>query len=454
MAQIAVTSTLTKSLHTLKKENEKSLTMYVCGVTPYDDAHIGHGRCYVTFDVLYRLLRAVGHEVVYCRNITDIDDKLLNRARTEEGDEQLYHRIAERYTARFQEDMVRLGCVKPTHEPRVTDHIPQIIAAVERLVASGHAYVANGSVYFRIDTYAPYGTLSGQDMDALCAGARVEVNEEKENSLDFALWKAEADGTYWKSPWGYGRPGWHIECSALALRYCGETIDIHGGGMDLIFPHHENERAQSECMTQKPFVRVWMHNAFVRVHAEKMSKSLGNFVTLRDAYQRVEPMVLRYYYLIHHYRNPLDFSWDDLAVARKSYRKLTQLLATVVQPGAQVGALPDGKSLSPEVAQFAERLLAFICDDINIQGAFGFIFEHVQQIKQNEAYARYVAALLQNVLGLTLEPLVDSEVVITPEIQKLIDERVEARARRDWKRADELRAQLQALGVVVQDEKL
>jgi cysteinyl-tRNA synthetase len=430
-------------------------TMYVCGVTPYDDAHIGHGRCYVTFDLVYRLLQASGKRVIYCRNVTDIDDKLLNRAEQELGSALRYQEIAQRYTARFREDVTALGCLPPTYEPLVTDNIPEIIACVEALIRTGHAYAIKGSVYFSIATYPTYGELSKQRIADMRAGSRVDINDEKRDPLDFALWKAEPEGQFWNSPWGWGRPGWHIECSAMALRYLGTTIDLHGGGMDLMFPHHENERAQSECCTGARFVRIWMHNAFVRVKQEKMSKSLGNFITLRQAFERVHPMVLRYYYLIHHYRSPLDFA----------YRRLVQLFSThapraisdVLPPQTPPTTGPGSKQirLSPESAEYQlyDQILTLLYNDLNVQGALGLIFEHIQTIRDNPQLNAALAQLCINLLGLPLQPLPEKTIEITPEIQKLLEERTAARARKDWARADAIRAELVARNVAVQDTK-
>lgn len=436
-------------------QNSKQLTMYVCGVTPYDDAHIGHGRCYVTFDFWYRLLTIAGYTVTYCRNITDIDDKLLNRAEAELGDRLQYQSIAQRFAQRFQEDVARLGCLRPTHEPKATETIQEMIRIIETLIKKGHAYARGGDVYFRVASYQPYGSLSRQNIDALVAGARIAVDDEKESPLDFALWKSESENTFWKSPWGWGRPGWHIECSAMAHRYLGNPIDIHGGGMDLLFPHHENERAQSESCFGAPFVRHWIHNAFVRVKQEKMSKSLGNFVTLRAAFEQVDPMVLRYYYLMNHYRNPLDFSWDDIAATQKSYQRLIQWYGDVdishlQSHDARIAAFADMDS--GKHGEIAQNLVRYLCADANIQGFCGVLFEQKQELAQS-ALKPFVALLLKEVCGFSLQPLPQATIEITPEIQALLDARAQARAAGDWKTADAIRAQLIALNVSIQDGK-
>lgn len=456
---VSFTSSMTGKPVCLSENSPRALTMYVCGVTPYDDAHIGHGRCYVTFDIVYRLLQFLGFEVRYCRNVTDIDDKLLNRAQAEYGDAQRYPEIAQKFTARFYEDVTQLGCLRPTYEPLVTDHIAEIITCVEALIAEGHAYEAKGSVYFRIDSYPSYGTLSKQKIAEMRAGARVEPHEEKRDPLDFALWKAEPAGTFWQSPWGWGRPGWHIECSALALKYLGAPVDLHGGGMDLMFPHHENERAQSECITHTPFVNLWMHNAFVRVKQEKMSKSLGNFVTLRQAFDRVHPMVLRYYYSVHHYRSPLDFSWDDIAAAEKAYRKIVHML----NPQAQLfgesrehyfaAVARDLEKLSASGREIFDNVVCALTDDLNVQAALAILFEKTAEIKAEPFLTMLLAYVVHAVIGFDLQPLPEAVVDMTPEIEALLEERKQARLQKNWKRADEIRAELIARNVPVRDEK-
>ena len=330
------------------------------------------------FDLFYRLLTFLGYNVTYCRNFTDIDDKLIARADKELNDpaaylhdsQQVYYKLPRRYgeTRRMP---------APQVEPRVTTHIQPIIAFIEGLIAQNKAYVTIvGDVYFRISSFAEYGKLSQRTRDDLKAGARVAVRADKEDPLDFALWKSAEEAPGWESPWGFGRPGWAIECSVMANEHLGETIDIHGGGMDLIFPHHENEIAQSEGLHNKPFSRFWLHNAFVRINEEKMSKSLGNFLTLRDAYTTYSPMVLRYYYLIHHYRNPLDFSPEELEVARRSYQKLCVALESVLPASREEILTTDDRVI--------KELLTALCDDLNVAKAMGLIFESIKEMGPNE----------------------------------------------------------------------
>lgn len=468
MFQLSLTNSTTGKKQKFVPLQANKVALYVCGVTPYDYAHVGHGRCYVTFDLLFRLLSSLGYQVTYCRNFTDIDDKLLNRAQKELGDAQKYQEVATKFIDAYKQDMQQLDCKVPAVEPRVTDHIPEIVKFIEGLVAAGHAYVVNGNVYYSIRSFPAYGKLSHRKLEDLKAGARVAVADEKQDPLDFALWKSEPAGTFWPSPWGAGRPGWHIECSALAHRYLGKTIDIHGGGMDLIFPHHENEIAQTEGLFKQEFANCWVHNAFVRINQEKMSKSLGNFFTLRDIFAKFDPMVVRYYFLQHQYRNPLDFSFEDLEVAQKSYQRLCKLFAgvealTIQVNAAQVNTTQAKIESIPLILSAVEgasgksivtSMINFLCDDLNTPGMFGVLFEHIQTITQEPQLAAAVKAVLQNILGLTMQPLPEKVVEITPEIQALLDAREDARKNKDWKRADELRDQLKAIGVELQDKKL
>lgn len=445
MQELYITNTLSgkKELFVPQKSNE--LKLYVCGITPYDFAHIGHGRCYVVYDLLFRAARFAGYAVTYVRNFTDIDDKIINRAEKELGSPFLYAKIAEHYAQAFTEDVASLGCLRPQHEPRVTETIPEIIAFVQGLIERKKAYAASGDVYFAVRQFQSYGALSGRDVNELRSGARVEINTLKQDPLDFALWKSENPGTYWQSPWGAGRPGWHIECSAMSEKFLGKTIDIHGGGMDLIFPHHENERAQSEAFFEDIFVRMWMHVAFVRINKEKMSKSLGNFFTLRDVFKQFDPMVLRYYYATHHYTIPMDFSFDDLTAAKTTYTRLVRMF-----DGVQPLAVNADAITHPVVRRMVDAML----DDLNTSACMAAVFEHTKEIAQDEQLAGQVKWLLQELLGLSLQPLAQETVVITAEIQALMDERDAARAARDFARADALRDQLKALGVELSDGSL
>lgn len=441
MKSLVFTNTLTRAKEPFSPHGSP-IKLYVCGITPYDYAHIGHGRVYVTFDLLYRLLTYYGYTVQYCRNVTDIDDKLIARAEREKGDAHAYKDVAAFFTKTFKEDVAALGCIVPAVEPTVTGHIPQIIEFIKELIQKNIAYVSSDGVYFAIDKWPKYGALSHRSLDELMPGARVAVHEGKHHPLDFALWKrAKPDEVGWESPWGYGRPGWHIECSALARAYLGDTLDIHGGGMDLIFPHHENEIAQSEAATGKKFARSWMHNAFVRIDAEKMSKSLNNFVTLRDFFARHEPRVARFIYLNHHYRSPLDFSWDDCSALERAYERMVRILH---------GAKPDKEAIKK--SSIAQSMLECIADDLNTPGAFGVLFAHAKELAASEMDRAAVAAVVQDICGIELRSI-EKAVVITAEIEALLKERDAARAARDWSRADTIRAELRARGYEVHDTK-
>ncbi|MCK5632831.1 cysteine--tRNA ligase [bacterium] len=442
---IKITNTLSGKKEEFKPIEQKKATMYVCGITPYDFAHVGHGRVAVIFDTLYRLLKFLDFEVKYCRNFTDIDDKLLKKAQQEFNDQLQYGKVAQKYIDAYTQDVKALNCLQPDCQPRVTENIQEIIDFVDGLVNSGHAYVAHGDVYFSIKKFPVYGRLSKHKLKDLRAGSRVEVNDKKQDPLDFVLWKGTEKGTFWKSPWGYGRPGWHIECSVMASKYLGKQIDIHGGGMDLIFPHHENEIAQSEALNKKTFANYWMHNAFVRIDKEKMSKSLGNFFTLKQVFEKFDPMIARFYYVNHHYRAPIDFSFDELAALEKSYRKLCKIFE------GPLLKIEKNKVMNFPVVR---KMISFLKDDINTPGMLGVVFENINTIKDNEQEKSAVAMILQDILGLSLQPLAEKKVTVTPEIQKLIDERLRARAEKNWAQADILRDKLRDLSFDVQDKKL
>jgi len=444
---IKITNTLTGKKEIFKPLSPNQVKLYVCGITPYDQAHVGHGRVAVVFDLLYRLFSFLNFEVLYCRNFTDIDDKLLKRAADEFSDQLQYGQIADRYIKMYKSEVEKLNCLKPNFEPRVTENINEIIHFIEGLVDTGYAYVIDNDVYFSIKAFSNYGVLAKHNLDDLRAGSRIEVSGKKQDPLDFVLWKGSDEGMFWKSPWGYGRPGWHIECSVLANKYLGKQIDIHGGGMDLIFPHHENEIAQSESFNKKRFVNYWVHNAFVRVDKEKMSKSQGNFFTLSQVFENFDPMILRFYILSHHYKSPLDFSFEGLEKIQKSYKKLCHTFV-----GVQCGN--DLKKEDLTRYEIGRKILEFLCDDLNSTGAIGVIFENLGEIKKDKNLLCVVKKFIQNVLGLTLAPIKKQEIDITDDMQKLIDRRDAARKAKDWAKADEIRDKLQEMGVDIQDEKI
>ncbi|MFH1831373.1 MAG: cysteine--tRNA ligase [bacterium] len=445
---IFFTNTLTKKKELFVPVNKDNIGVYACGITPYDYAHLGHARCFINADIFIRFLRFMNYDVTFVRNYTDIDDKILAKAE-QSGVAHNYAQITEKFIRAYQEDMQALHCLTPDHEPRVTQHIPEIINFIEQLIDNKKAYVIDHDVYFNLSSYPEYGKLSGKKIDELEAGSRVKVDPRKKNPGDFVLWKGNNDKHFWLSPWGYGRPGWHIECSVLAKKYLGSTIDIHMGGQDLMFPHHENEIAQSESLHHAPFARYWIHNAFVNINKEKMSKSLGNFITLKDIFKEINPMVLRYFFLQHHYRTPIDFNIDELTGVQTAYKKLI----------AQLGSPIVEQKTNPDYKQFAslnepiKSMLEALSDDLNTPKFLGLVFQNLDLITQSPELCAATKILLQNVLGLNLQPIQEKTIEITPEIQKLIDEREKARETKNWTRSDQLRDQLLQLGIKVQDKK-
>ncbi len=447
-SEIAVTlyDTLSRSKRVFEPQKNNDVCLYVCGITPYAPSHLGHARSYINFDVLFRTLKLFGYNVTYVRNITDIDDKLLAGAEKELGDQMRYGELATKFTNQYHDDMKALGCLPPDEEPRATDHIDQIISFIKGLVEGGHAYAVEGDVYFDVTSFETYGSLSRRSLDDMKAGARVEVNEKKRNPADFALWKGNDKGLFWESPWGHGRPGWHIECSAMAHDYCGATLDIHGGGADLIFPHHENEVAQSEALNRKPFARYWLHNALLNFDAEKMSKSLGNVVSVGEVKKTIDPMVLRMYMLHAHYRTPIDFDETNVKAVETAYSKL----ATVFTDSSSLRSYSVDNYLADDCTRYMVEALA---DDLNTAKVLGLVFEKLDECKNDRGCRALVGSFLRDVLGLEIRPLPGTTVDVTPEIADLIAKREKARESRDWKLADELRDRLAELGYRSHDKK-
>ena len=430
--------------------------MYVCGPTVQGLPHLGHGRYAVVFDVLYRYFRWLGYDVRYVRNITDVDDKIIAAA-AESG--VSIAEVSARSAAAFADAYTRLGLLSPTVEPRATEHIPEMIDLVEALVAAGHAYQANGDVYFSVRSYEGYGRLSGHDPDTLRVGARVEPGEHKRDPVDFALWKAAKPGEpHWDSPWGPGRPGWHIECSAMARKYLGEGFDLHGGGQDLIFPHHENEIAQSEAAMGSPFARYWVHSGMLNLGGEKMAKSTGHIVGLLDALEEFHPLAVRLFYLRTHYRKPLEYSEEALADAEGSLDRLWAFRRRVTGP---VETDAD--------AAIIDRFVAAIDYDLDVAGALGVLFEAVRdgnrRIDEGDpvegvaaAYDEIVEVLgLQEpkeVLGDLTEALEELQVRFSApgsDVEALLERRTAARGERDWSTADEIRDALADIGILIED---
>jgi cysteinyl-tRNA synthetase len=476
---LRVYNTMTQKKEELIPLQKGRIGMYACGVTVYDLCHIGHARSAVVFDVIYRYLRHKGYDVTYVRNFTDVDDKIINRAQEEGvGTEE----IAARYIEEFYTDMGALGLLPPTVEPKATEHIAEMIALVQRLIEKGRAYEVEGDVYFAVASFPDYGKLSKRSLDEMQAGARVEVDERKRNPLDFALWKATKPGEpSWDSPWGEGRPGWHIECSAMSQKYLGDTLDIHGGGKDLIFPHHENEIAQAEGATGRPFVRFWLHNGFVNIDKEKMSKSLGNFLTIKDILKAYHPETVRFFLLSRHYRSPVDFSTQGMVEARQNLERFYQTLAGIDEALAQGGEKVGGKkgtsakeaAANQKAEEFTKHFEEAMDDDFNTAVAIAGLFElshdlnrflqdpspHASHIlrKGREAFAvaREVLGIFQEDPHVFLERerqrKIQALTITQAEIEKLIAERNDARSNKNWKRADEIRDQLASQGIVLED---
>ncbi len=447
---LKIYNTLTRQKEEFKPIHPGKVGMYVCGVTIYDHCHIGHGRTFVAFDVVARYLRYAGYDLTYVRNVTDVDDKIIKRAAETHV---TCDDLTERLIGDMHQDFDALGMVRPDIEPRATQHIGEIIALVETLLEKGHAYVAdNGDVMFIVESYADYGKLSGQDLEQLQAGARVDVVDAKRNPLDFVLWKMSKPGEpTWDSPWGPGRPGWHIECSAMNSKHLGNHFDIHGGGSDLQFPHHENEIAQSCCAHGGDYVNTWMHSGMVMVDKEKMSKSLGNFFTIRDVLAHYDAETVRYFLMSGHYRSQLNYSEDNLKQARAALERMYTALRDLPLDAAAGG--------DEQVARFKEAM----DDDFNTPEAYSALFDLVREINRQKAEDIAVAAALGarlRELGAVLGILqqdpdaflkgieADEEVA---EIERLIAERNQARADKNWAAADAARNRLTEMGIVLED---
>jgi len=453
---IRIYNTLTQQKEEFRPIEAGKVRMYVCGMTVYDYCHLGHARVLVAFDVITRYLRHRGYDVNYVRNITDIDDKILRRA-DENGEP--YSELTDRMIKAMHEDEARLGVLSPDDEPRATAYIDEIIAMIHKLIAGGHAYAAdNGDVYFAVDSFHDYGKLSKKKLEDLLAGARVDVQEAKRSPADFALWKAAKAGEVsWPSPWGDGRPGWHIECSAMSTCCLGDTFDIHGGGPDLLFPHHENEIAQSECATGHTFVNTWMHAGAIRVNKEKMSKSLGNFFTIREIMEKYPAEVVRYFLVSSHYRSQVDYSEENLAEAGRTLTRLYHALRGIVP--AKAADVPE--------SEHDERFAEAMDDDFNTAGAIAVLHAVANEINQHrrdgrEDDAKQGAAILVRlggVLGLLQQDpeaffQADTGSELSAEdIEALIQARADARKAKNFAEADRIRDELLEKGIILDDSR-
>ncbi len=456
---LTIYNTLSRQKEVFKPLQPGKISLYVCGITVYDFCHIGHARVMVVFDVVTRFLRAQGWDVNYVRNITDIDDKILQRA-DENGEE--YTDLTTRFIQFMHEDETRLGVLRPDQEPRATTYIDQIINMIQTLIQKDHAYAAaNGDVYYRVSSFENYGQLTNKNPDELLAGARIEVEESKEDPRDFALWKAAKPGeVHWLSPWGKGRPGWHIECSAMSKACCGETFDIHGGGPDLPFPHHENEIAQSEAANGCKYVNYWMHAGAVRVDGEKMSKSLGNFFTIRDVLEKYHPEVVRFLLIGSHYRSPINYSEDNLIEAKAGLERFYSALRNF----SAVVPMPLNDLCKTDAYQ---QFAAAMEDDFNTRVALAGMYDLVRDLntaaKSDDEKAKDLAAqvkALGAVLGILQEnPKVFlqseslSSGISAEQIEQLIAERIQAKQSKNYTRADEIRQNLLTEGVELEDAR-
>lgn len=448
--------------------SEGKVRLYVCGVTVYDHCHIGHGRSAIVFDVIYRYLVDRGYDVTFVKNFTDIDDKIIKKSQIEGIS---WKEVGEKYIHSFYEDMDALNVLRPTYEPRATEHIDGMIALVETLLEKGNAYVVDGDVYFSVESFKGYGELSKRTLDEMVAGARVEVDERKRNPLDFALWKASKEGEpFWITPFGNGRPGWHIECSVMSTKYLGNPFDIHGGGKDLVFPHHENERAQTEAATGARFANYWVHNGFVNVEKEKMSKSIGNILLIKEFLKEYHPEVLRLFFLSTHYRNPIDYNDQSIEDTNTALHRLYYTLERVheVMVGKEVSPRPHS-----EAEEIEKMFYEAMDDDFNTALALSHVFELSKMLnkmvdERDEASLPFIMStrniflVVSHALGLLKDdpPEFASQEKIRhltrvgldlSALERAVQERVEARNNKDYKRADEIRDMLSKKGITLLD---
>lgn len=465
---IRVYNTFSGKKEEFKPVQEGKVKLYVCGVTVYDHCHIGHARSAIVFDVMYRYFLAKGYEVVFVKNFTDIDDKIIKKSQIEGIN---WKDVAAKYISSFYEDMDALNILRPTHEPRATEHIEDMIALIETLIHKGAAYKVNGDVYFSVESYKGYGELSGRNLDEMTAGARIEIDEKKKNPLDFALWKSSKEGEpKWPTPFGDGRPGWHIECSAMSAKYLGLPFDIHGGGKDLVFPHHENERAQTESATGERFANYWLHNGFVNIEKEKMSKSIGNILLIKDFIKEFHPEVLRLFFLSTHYRNPIDYSHKSIEDTNNALHRLYYTLERVDELKKYGPIEPKAYG---EAEELEKRYYEAMDDDFNTALALSYVFELSKMInklldddpKINTPFVLFTNRLflsLANTIGLLLDDLASFtstekmrhliRIGLTQDaLDKMIIERAQARKNKDYKTGDDIRNALASKGIILQD---
>ncbi len=458
---LKVYNDLTSQKEEFQPLDPPKVSMYVCGITPYDETHLGHARAYVTFDVIRRYLEYSGYQVKYVQNITDVDDKIINKSKqTAVSSEQ----IAEQYTESFLEVMDKLNVKRADIYPKATEHIPEMIRWIGGLVDRGYAYQLPDGVYFEVGKFKDYGKLSGRKLEEMESGARVEVHRGKRDPLDFALWKSAKEGEpSWPSPWGYGRPGWHIECTVMSTKYLGEQFDIHGGGLDLEFPHHENELAQTEALTGKvPWVKYWIHNGFITVNKQKMSKSLGNFFTLKEIFDKFDPMAVRFFLLSTHYRSPINYSDEDIKSSGEGYRRIVQFVEDIdfmMKKTTENTIDIELEDLDEELNPYRVKFKAAMDDDFNTAAALAAIFEMIKYCRKSldegemekECLELMKSAVVElcGILGIKIES--GEARIENREIENLIKERETARANKDFIRADQIRKELDGVGIVIED---
>lgn len=465
MRTIQVYNTLTRQKETFQPIEEGKVGIYVCGVTPYNDPHIGNARPFVTWDTIRRFFAKCGYKVRYIQNFTDVDDKII-RVSHEQG--KTWKEVADHNIDVYFTSMDALNVRRADLYPRVSETIPDIIDMVKGLVDKGYAYVVDGDVFYSVEKFKRYGKLSGRSLDDMMAGARVEVDERKQNPMDFALWKSAKPGEpYWESPWGNGRPGWHIECSAMSLKYLGRTFDFHGGGSDLIFPHHENEIAQSQafCGSEDCFAHYWVHNGFITIHEEKMSKSLGNFFTVADILKKYPGEVLRFFILQTHYRSPLDFSDERLKDAQAGLTRLDNARRNAEELSKLEGTADTAKALADSLLEAKEAFYTAMADDFNTALAVSYLFAAAKDINvyyndvvnqgtafdsANFAKAKETFYDMAEIIGI-FEAKEESKTDEDAEIDALVEERLAARKEKNWARADEIRDMLKERGIVLKD---
>lgn len=465
---LKIYNTLTRKKEEFVPLNGNKVGMYVCGPTVYDYSHIGHARSYVAFDVIRRYLEYKGYSVIYIQNITDVDDKIINRA-NELGEAPLS--LSRRFTEAYFEDMDKLNVRRANIHPKVSDHIPEIIEFIEGLIKNGYSYEVDGNVYFSISKVEDYGKLSHQSMENILVGARVEVDENKRDSRDFALWKKAKPGEiFWESPWGKGRPGWHMECSTMAIKYLGPSIDIHGGGMDLIFPHHECEIAQSESYTGEPFVKYWIHNGFVTINKEKMSKSLGNFFTIREVLEKYDGETIRFFLLNTHYKSPIDYSDQHLQEAKQALQRIhtaINKLKTLIKEQEKTEPKEpstEEEKLLDQVEKSKQKFMDAMDDDFNTREAMPAIFELTRVVNSLDMNSRISTNALEGtlqaynefgqILGVFQEKYKEADLeTVGKLVDLLIEMRNKFRKEKDWETADYIRDKLKEAGILLEDTK-